>query len=159
MMLSLHIENASGETAVPDDEDIHRWACAALGKDISTELSIRLVDAEESAQLNKKYRGISKPTNVLSFPADLPAGLPCSMLGDLAICVPVLAIEAEQQNKQPDAHWAHMIIHGCLHLLGYDHIESVQAEQMEQLEISLLEKLGFSNPYQSDYLHTNGQQQ
>ena len=158
-MLSLHIENASGETAVPDDEDIHRWASAALGNDIATELSIRLVNTEESAQLNERFRGRSKPTNVLSFPADLPADAPCSLIGDIAICAPVIAIEAREQNKQLDAHWAHMIIHGCLHLLGYDHIESVQAEQMEQLEITLLEKLGFSNPYQSDYLDTNGQQQ
>jgi probable rRNA maturation factor len=105
----------------------------------------------ESQELNHQYRGKNKPTNVLSFPFEIPEHLPegveIELLGDLIICAPVVEREAQEQNKALLAHWAHMTLHGCLHLLGYDHIEDKEAEEMESLEIEILQKMGFPNPY------------
>lgn len=112
------------------------------------EITVRVVDEDESQQLNHEYRGKNKPTNVLSFPFEAPPGIEMNLLGDLVICAGVVEAEAQQQNKPLDHHWAHMIIHGTLHLLGYDHIEDDQAEEMEGLEISLLGKLSIDDPYQ-----------
>lgn len=111
------------------------------------DMTIRVVDSNESQQLNHQYRGKDKPTNVLSFPSDLPEEIGINLLGDLVICAPVVAEEAKQQSKPLLAHWAHMVIHGTLHLQGYDHIEDDQAEAMEALEIKLLQGLNFANPY------------
>ncbi|HLV78202.1 MAG TPA: rRNA maturation RNase YbeY, partial [Marinobacter sp.] len=97
-----------------------------------------------------QYRGKDKPTNVLSFPFEAPAGITMPLAGDLVICAPVVALEAQQQRKQPVAHWAHMVVHGMLHLQGYDHIEDDDAEAMEALEVRLLSELGFANPYQAE---------
>ena len=152
----------------PPRAQLIAWAQAAWqgAQDAEPEVSLRIVSAAESQQLNHTYRGKNKPTNVLSFPmqmeaADLPADIQLdteaaadwqdmsgqSLLGDLAICAQVVAEEAQQQNKPVAAHWAHMIVHGMLHLQGYDHIENAEAEQMEQLEAQIMQGLGFSNPY------------
>ncbi|WP_250458626.1 rRNA maturation RNase YbeY [Microbulbifer litoralis] len=146
--LTLEVQRASRCTGLPSDDEIHRWATAALAdRRAGAELSVRIVDEDESRELNHQYRGKDKPTNVLSFPAELPEDLNLPLLGDLVICAPVVAREAEQQRKATTAHWAHMVVHGTLHLLGYDHIEDADAEIMEGLETSLLEGLGFTDPY------------
>ncbi len=133
----------------PDDPDICSWAAAAyLGDNSDIEMTVRIVDEVESAQLNETYRQKSGPTNVLSFPFETPPEIDLPLLGDLLICASVVEREAKEQNKIPQAHWAHMVVHGCLHLQGYDHIEPRQAEQMEALEIDVLAYLGFSNPYE-----------
>ncbi|MCV6625850.1 MAG: rRNA maturation RNase YbeY [Cellvibrionaceae bacterium] len=148
MELQLDLDNASASEAVPSQAQFEAWLQAAL-KDhrAEAEVSIRLVDSAESQALNLQYRGKDKPTNVLSFPADLPPELALPLLGDLVICVPVMLAEAAEQGKTELAHWAHLCIHGCLHLLGYDHIEETEAEAMEALETELLAQLGYPDPY------------
>lgn len=111
------------------------------------QISIEIVDINTSQELNKTYRNIDKATNVLSFPLDLPEIVEEDLIGDLAICSAVVEKEAQQQNKELDHHWAHLTIHGVLHLLGYDHIEEEQAKKMEDLEIKFLHKLNITNPY------------
>lgn len=111
------------------------------------QVSIEVVNEDFSRQLNNDYRGKDKPTNVLSFPLDIPAELEQDLIGDLAICSNVVEQEALEQNKPLMHHWAHMTIHGTLHLLGYDHIDDEEAEQMEALEIKLLKGLNIANPY------------
>ena len=138
---------------LPSAEKLELWASTALLNKTDfdePELTIRLVESEESQQLNFEYRGKDKPTNVLSFPFEVPAGIPLQLLGDLVICAPVVQLEATQQNKTPEAHWAHMVVHGCLHLLGYDHIKDDEAEIMEDLERQIMAELGFSDPYTDD---------
>jgi len=126
---------------IPAAVSLRRWAHAALKR--KGELTIRVVDAAESQALNRDYRHKDKPTNVLSF-----AYGERGVLGDLVICAPVVAREAREQRKAPRAHWAHMVVHGCLHLQGHDHENEQEAEAMETLEIRIMEKLGFPNPYQ-----------
>jgi len=113
----------------------------------SDELTIRIVDSEESQNLNAQYRHQNKPTNVLSFPFEIPEGITLNLLGDLVICADVLAIEAKEQNKKLFDHWAHIVIHGCLHLLGFDHISDTEALEMESIEIEILSTLNITNPY------------
>lgn len=137
----------------PELEQFQQWVDAGLASfedDADCELVIRLVDDVESAELNQQYRHKNGPTNILSFPFEAPAGMDMDLLGDLVICAPLIALEAAQQNKLPEHHWAHITIHGVLHLLGYDHIEDQDAEQMEALEIEILSKLGIANPYMED---------
>jgi len=114
-------------------------------------MTIRLVDARESQELNATYRHKDSPTNVLSFAFEMPHGLPMDalkpQLGDLVICVSIVAKEADEQSKALFDHWAHMVVHGTLHLLGYDHIEEIEAEKMELLETQILCKLGIQDPY------------
>ncbi|MBL0709431.1 MAG: rRNA maturation RNase YbeY [Colwellia sp.] len=117
--------------------------------DEPVELTIRLVNIDESQQLNHQYRHKNKPTNVLSFPFEVPDGIELNLLGDLIICASVVEQEAKEQNKTLFDHWAHMVIHGCLHLLGYDHINDDDAQDMENLEISILAGLAIKNPYES----------
>jgi probable rRNA maturation factor len=113
---------------------------------VSGELVIRIVDAKESAALNEQYRGRSGPTNVLAFPAGpMPAGP--ALLGDIVICAPVVMSEADEQGKPTEAHWAHIVIHGCLHLAGFDHMADPDAEEMEARERELLADLGIADPY------------
>ncbi len=112
------------------------------------ELGIRFVGLEESRQLNHQFRDKDKPTNVLSFESDLPDYIPGNFIGDLVICVPIVVNEAAEQNKLLMHHFAHMCIHGCLHLLGYDHIDEKDAQEMESLEVNILAKLGIDDPYQ-----------
>jgi len=133
---------------VPSQQQFEQWATAALASvDDDCELSIRLVDADESATLNRTYRGKDASTNVLSFPFDSPVPLSPRLLGDLVLCVPVVVQEAIEQGKTVEHHWAHLVVHGCLHLLGYDHLEDAEAEQMELLEITILQTLNIGNPY------------
>lgn len=134
---------------VPKIAQFQQWATAALQEVTQDcELSIRLVGEAQSAELNLTYRGKSGPTNVLSFPFDCAAAMPAKLLGDLIICVPVVNKEALEQNKPIEHHWAHLTIHGCLHLLGYDHIEDDDAQQMESKEVTILQSLAISDPYQ-----------
>ena len=114
---------------------------------LNKEVCIKIVTNDESQFLNSTYRQKDKPTNVLSFPSEIPDFVDSPLLGDLAICVDVVEKEAENQKKTAKDHWAHLTIHGCLHLLGYDHIEDVEAEAMESLEIELLALLGITSPY------------
>ncbi|AMQ88087.1 rRNA maturation RNase YbeY [Marinobacter sp. LQ44] len=135
---------------VPDEGQFHAWAEKAwLGEDPS-EVTIRIVGDDESRDLNHQYRGKDKPTNVLSFPFEAPPGITLPLAGDLVICAPVVEREAQEQLKEPVAHWAHMVVHGMLHLQGYDHIEEHEAEAMEALEVRLLAQLGFANPYEAE---------
>ena len=148
-MITLDIQRVIEDEHLPSDEDFQRWAEAALlPYNKPFELTIRIVDVEESQSLNHTYRDKNKPTNVLSFPFEVPEGIEMDLLGDLIICADVVATEANEQDKTLSAHWAHMTIHGCLHLLGFDHIDDDEAEEMESLEIDILKKLGFNNPYQ-----------
>ncbi|MDH5444855.1 MAG: rRNA maturation RNase YbeY [Gammaproteobacteria bacterium] len=148
--MNVDIQRQTETGPQPDDPDICSWASAAyLGSDDEAEITVRIVDEHESATLNETYRHKTGPTNVLSFPFESPPGVELPLLGDLVICAPVVDKEAKQQGKTSQAHWAHMVVHGSLHLQGYDHIEPDQAEQMEVLEIDILARLGFSNPYES----------
>lgn len=149
MSLTLDLQVASYATGLPTQADIERWANAALTAREESELSVRIVDNDESQTLNHQYRGKDKPTNVLSFPAELPDDVDIPLLGDLVICAPVVAREAQEQNKTLEAHWAHMVVHGTLHLLGYDHIEDTEADEMEALETELLTAMNYPPPYET----------
>jgi probable rRNA maturation factor len=150
MSLTLAVQVASTVAALPTAAELRRWANAALrlaNGPVTTELVIRIVDAAESADLNQTYRQRSGPTNVLSFPCEPPPGIPVKLLGDLVICAPLVAEEAAAQQKSVTAHWAHLVIHGVLHLLGYDHENDPPAAAMESLEIRILAELGYPDPY------------
>ena len=148
MAIILDIQSASSSEDTPDEQSMKRWVSAAIvSKTGDTELSIRIVDERESQELNQTYRGSSGPTNVLSFPFDAEIPEPLPLIGDVVICAPVVAREAEQQNKELKAHWAHMIVHGVLHLQGYDHQNDTEAVIMETLETEIMQKLGFPPPY------------
>lgn len=143
--LQLACEDNSG---LPDEPAFTRWLAAVLPLfREESELTIRLVDEAESQQLNMTYRGKDKPTNVLSFPFEAPPEIELPLLGDLVICRQVVEREAQEQQKPLQAHWAHMVVHGCLHLLGYDHILDEEAEEMESLETEIMQNLGFADPY------------
>jgi probable rRNA maturation factor len=150
-MIRVDLHNASTARRVPGEDEFRRWAEAAAQRE-NAEVSIRIVDEAESAELNQSYRHKSGPTNVLSFPFEVPEGVPNELLGDLVICAGVVEREAEAQNKSAEAHWAHMVVHGMLHLQGYDHIEDGEAEAMEAEEIAILAHLGFPNPYEEEAL-------
>lgn len=143
------LQIATADENIPAEHSFTTWVAAALPPHKSdAELTIRVVSTAESEALNSQYRDQPKPTNVLSFPCDLPEEVDIPLLGDLVICAAVVEAEAVAQNKALEAHWAHMVIHGTLHLLGYDHIHDEQAEQMEALETQLLITLGFPAPYE-----------
>ena len=148
-MNSVEIQTIFASAGQPSEQQIQQWIDTAL-EDINydTEIVVRIVDEAESAELNEQYRHKKGATNILSFPIDIPEGIDLNLLGDLVICAPVLEQEAQQQSKPLAHHWAHIIIHGVLHLLGYDHIDDEQAEDMENKEITLLQKLNIPNPYQ-----------
>ncbi|TRW90847.1 rRNA maturation RNase YbeY [Candidatus Methylobacter oryzae] len=132
----------------PERQQIQLWVDTALEDyERDAEIVVRIVDEQESAELNEQYRHKSGPTNILSFPADLPEGIELDLLGDLVICAPVVEKEAREQGKILSHHWAHIIVHGVLHLLGYDHIDDDEAELMENKEIAILHKLHINNPY------------
>ncbi|MDH5231142.1 MAG: rRNA maturation RNase YbeY [Nitrosopumilus sp.] len=133
---------------LPGEEQISQWAKASLQHQVDqAELSIRVVSDNEMQNLNQQFRGKANPTNVLSFPADLPEGLDVDLLGDIVIAASVVAREAEEQCKPVESHWAHMVVHGCLHLLGFDHNNDADANEMEHLETEIMQQLNFENPY------------
>ncbi|MES2204414.1 MAG: rRNA maturation RNase YbeY [Pseudomonadota bacterium] len=139
---------------VPGVSQLEAWSQAVFKHEklAEAELTLRLVDEAEIQALNKRYRGKDKPTNVLSFPADIPAGVALDLpfLGDIILCVPVIYQEAHEQKKTVPAHWAHIVIHGILHLLHYDHINDHDAAIMEEKEILILKSLNINNPYSDD---------
>lgn len=146
--IKAQVQYASERKGVPGAAEIRRCCEAALADHVvDGELVVRIVGESESAQLNQEFRGKSGPTNVLSFPFEAPPGVPSKLLGDLIICAPVVRKEAREQEKPLRAHWAHMIVHGCLHLLGYDHQTDEQAHEMETLEVKILARLGIDDPY------------
>jgi probable rRNA maturation factor len=149
--VKLHVDiQTACSQPVPTDEDIHRWIAAALhGRTTQeeVEVSVRIVDSNEMARLNETYRGKTGATNVLSFPAGLPVELAIPLLGDIVICAPLVRAEAARQGKTEKAHWAHMAVHGTLHLLGFDHIEEEEAAIMEALESTILSELNYACPY------------
>ena len=150
-MARVHIDliNNSDSTQLPALSDLQNWATAAVDqRREEAEISLLIVDEAEGAELNLQWRNKSGPTNVLSFPSDLPAELGLPLLGDLIICAPVVAREALEQKKSLNSHWAHMMVHGTLHLLGFDHIDDDQAEEMESLETDILARIGYPDPYQ-----------
>ncbi len=165
MILDLQI--ACDAADLPGDDVLERWVAAALrdgrghadadadsdsDSDSDSELTIRIVDIDEGAALNQRYRGRPGPTNVLSFPFEPPPGIdePWPLLGDLVICAPVVAREAAEQRKTVEAHFAHLVVHGVLHLLGHDHQDPAEAETMEALETVILLGLGYPPPYATD---------
>ncbi|HET7569044.1 MAG TPA: rRNA maturation RNase YbeY [Gammaproteobacteria bacterium] len=134
--------------AAPSETEFSRWVAAALaGRREDAEVAIRIVDIDEGASLNRRYRDREGPTNVLSFPTELPPGVDLPLIGDLVICGPVVVAEAEQQGKAVDAHWAHLTVHGILHLIGFDHQNDKEADEMEGLETVILADLGYPDPY------------
>ncbi len=151
MSLKLDVQYATQSPDVPDKTALAQWARAALaGAPTSAEVTVRIVDEPESAALNERYRRKQGATNVLSFPYDEPPAADGRLSGDLVICAPVVQREARAQGKPETAHWAHMVVHGIMHLRGYDHIDEQEAARMEGLEVEVLRKLGFPNPYSDD---------
>ncbi len=152
--LELSLGYALPRTGLPTRPQFRQWVLAALngaGRRFDSEVAIQLVDTAEGQAMNRQYRGKDYATNVLSFPADLPEGLPedfdFPQLGDLVICAPVVAREAAEQGKALGDHYAHLTVHGVLHLLGFDHVEEAEAEEMEALERQILASLGIADPY------------
>lgn len=141
--------------SVPTAQSIQRWVDAALqGAELNTDatqMTLRIVERDEITELNEQYRQKTGATNVLSFPFEPTPGMPAELaepeLGDVIVCAAVVEQEAREQDKTSEAHWAHMIVHGTLHLLGYDHIQEDEAEQMEAIEVAVLARLGFADPY------------
>ncbi|MGF1749706.1 rRNA maturation RNase YbeY [Vibrio cionasavignyae] len=143
--LQLAVESEEG---LPSHAEFQQWLDKAIIPfQKEAELTIRIVDDAESQQLNHDYRGKDKPTNVLSFPFEAPPGIEMNLLGDLIICRQVVEKEAKEQSKTSTAHWAHMVVHGSLHLLGYDHIDDEEADEMEALETEIMLDMGFEDPY------------
>ena len=150
MIIDLQIA-CEQETGLPTAEQIEQWATAAVQpQSDEVEMTVRIVDEAESHALTLNYRGKDRPTNVLSFPFECPDEVELPLLGDLVICRQVVEREAQEQDKPLMAHWAHMVVHGSLHLLGYDHIEDDEAEEMESLETQIMTGLGFADPYLSE---------
>ena len=143
--LQIATENIDG---LPTEEQIVQWATAAVQPEgDEVEMTVRIVDEAEGHELNLTYRGKDRPTNVLSFPFECPDEVELPLLGDLVICRQVVEREAAEQEKPLMSHWAHMVVQGSLHLLGYDHIEDNEAEEMESLETQIMQGLGFDDPY------------
>lgn len=145
------VQHTTDTSDKPEDASLQRWINKALINITKpVEVTIRIVDLQEITELNQFYRQKAGPTNVLSFPFDMPDGveLDAAILGDIVICAEVVNNEAKEQNKAPEAHWAHMVIHGALHLIGYDHVTDDQANVMEALEVKLMRNLGYPNPYE-----------
>ncbi|MDW3094166.1 MAG: rRNA maturation RNase YbeY [Gammaproteobacteria bacterium] len=147
-MINIEVQIAASADEIPSVEMFQVWASAIeADSDEHKDVAMRIVDEAEMGKLNEQYRKKTGVTNVLSFPADLPGGVDIPFLGDIIVCAPVVIKEATDQGKSLHSHWAHMTVHGILHLQGYDHIDHVEAEQMESLETKIMNKLGFENPY------------
>lgn len=148
VQLDVSVSYGLPRAGLPSAVSFRKWAAAAAqGRILRADLAIRLVDTKEGRSLNRHYRGKDYPTNVLSFPAELPEGVNLPLLGDLVICAPVVAREAEEQGKPLTAHYAHLTIHGVLHLLGLDHEDEREAEAMELIEREILATMGLPDPY------------
>jgi probable rRNA maturation factor len=148
---AIHDAGSASRQGIPTQHEFHSWVAAALVPvNHAVEMVIRVVDEQESRQLNGRYRGKDKPTNVLSFPFEAPAGVDSDHLGDLAICAAVVRREAREQQKKAMDHWAHIVVHGVLHLRGLDHQTEAQAREMEELEKQILAGLGVKDPYQPE---------
>ncbi|WP_077530615.1 rRNA maturation RNase YbeY [Vreelandella utahensis] len=145
--VTLDLQLASEHTDLPDQADFETWAAHGWQGHGETEVTLRVVDEAEGHELNQQYRGKDYATNVLSFPFEAPPGVSLGLLGDLVICAGVVEQEAREQGKTSRAHWAHLVIHGMLHLQGYDHQDPDEAETMENIEVRLLAELGFPDPY------------
>lgn len=154
MNVTVELQNASlDQDGLPSEETLETWAQKALeigGRTADAELTVRLVEPQEIQSLNALYRHIDRPTNILSFPFECPEEVELPLIGDLIVCMQVLRREAEEQGKSVDEHFAHLIVHGCLHLIGYDHIEPQDAQIMEPLEVKAVMALGYDNPYKDD---------
>jgi len=149
MMHEVDVQVACKEHDLPGRSELSAWACAAVGKGREDcELTIRVVDEAEIERLNCTYRNKEGATNVLSFPFDAPPGVDLPLLGDIVICAPVVRREANEQSKSVTSHWAHMVVHGALHLLGFDHEQAGEAQEMEATEARILADFGFDNPYE-----------
>lgn len=151
-LVMIDLQLACENTAhLPTEAQIQLWATRAVKPSMDeVEMTVRIVDEAESHHLNLTYRGKDKPTNVLSFPFECPDEVELGLLGDLVICRQVVEQEAQEQGKPLMAHWAHMVVHGSLHLLGYDHMNDEDAEEMESLESEIMQSLGFEDPYLSE---------
>lgn len=150
MTHQVDVQIACDEDDLPGSAELRTWACAAVA-DLreDAELTIRIVGETEIERLNNDYRKKLGATNVLSFPFDAPAGVDLPLLGDIVICAPIVRREANEQSKSLTSHWAHMVVHGALHLLGFDHEQAREARKMEAMETRILADLGFDNPYES----------
>ena len=145
---TVDIQYAMAVDGIPGEDAIRQWVLQALPEqNKDAELTVRIVDEAEITALNHQYRGKDGPTNVLSFPYEGIPGVETGLLGDIVICAPVVVSEAVAQHKPLDAHWAHIVVHGVLHLLGFDHQHDDHAHQMEAREAELLAGLGYANPY------------
>ena len=144
--LKIEVQIASDAPGLPSVPQIQAWSEAAA-PGLDAELVVRIVDEGEGRELNRAYRGRDAPTNVLSFPFQPPAGIPCTLLGDVVLCAPVVIQEVRSQGRDLQAHWAHLVIHGVLHLRGFDHQDPAQAREMEAQEVQALARLGFPDPY------------
>lgn len=149
MNLTLELQLVASTRQVPGEAEFQRWVLAVLeGRLDAAEVVIRVVDEQESQQLNRDYRGKDKATNVLSFPFDVPSQVESAHIGDLVICAPVVIREAAEQQKPAVDHWAHMVVHGMLHLLGFDHQDEAEANEMESMERGILGLMGIPDPYE-----------
>ncbi len=146
-MMAIDIQLASNHPQIPSSKNILRWADNVLVRQQQADCTIRIIDEKEARSLNSQFRHKDYATNVLAFPADLGDEIELQLLGDIVICADVVVREAQEQGKIIDAHWAHMVTHGLLHLLGFDHINDEDAETMELMEVELLAKLNIDNPY------------
>ena len=150
VMNNLDFQFVSESKIIPKQEQFQYWVDAVLQDATEdSEIVIRVVDEAEMIQFNEQYRNKKGSTNILSFPFDMPEGIESDLLGDLLVCAPVVERESLQQHKQLEHHWAHLIVHGVLHLLGYDHINDEDAEEMEALEIKILKTIKINNPYEA----------
>lgn len=152
MHTTLDLQLATEFTNLPPIEQFQLWIDTALeqaqfSSEQQPELTLRIVGEDEGRELNRTWRQKDYPTNVLSFPFEALPDIPITLLGDIVICAHIVEKEALEQQKQLEAHWAHLTTHGVLHLLGYDHIEDHEAQQMENLEVHILQQLGYPNPY------------
>lgn len=153
--MTVTVEMSVSENVNQEDEDVPRleqfetWVNHACLEKADALASMQILSLDEMQALNREFSGKDKPTNVLSFPMQLPETVELNLLGDLALCAQVINKEAKQQSKKHDAHWAHMVVHGMLHLQSYDHQTEKDAQIMESLEVQILDKLGFDNPYQT----------
>ena len=147
-MVKVEVQYAVVDPNIPTEQEFQDWASIIEAKiHAQEEVSIRIVDENEIAKLNHDYRNRAQSTNVLAFPAEIPSGTNLPFIGDIVICAPIVAKQAAEQGKSLASHWAHLMLHGILHLQGYDHIDAIDAKNMEQLEAQLMQKLGFPNPY------------